>query len=207
MEQQHRLPQQQEDVEESQQVTGRRFGRVVPERVDQGPGEEVAMIFPDHVDHATGKRSPPTQQDPATGVLQHQDHHQHQRDRSQGRDLRNIPGQPVVPQMGLQQVQAGKQHVDGNHRPVEPTKPALEFRLPSPCQPDHHPGRQVVQAVAQPGGQPRHLVGSTQPPGIVEGPGGSHDLKSGLQAACRQADHRGGQPREQETRQEGCAIR
>ena len=153
-EQQAALQHREKHVQEPDQVPAGGLHRVVPERVDDRPGEIVAMVAPRHFGEPARKTDLPPEEQPAARILhqQHPDqHHHHRPERTPDGDVLR---QPVVPEMGLRQVQHDEEPV---HPQGQVVRGALRGAVTRPAAAggalrvgDQRPERHLVQQVEAP---------------------------------------------------------
>lgn len=127
-EEQAALDEQQEHVEEPDEVALGVLGRVVPERVDDGPAEQVAVVAAGDADDPAGQRRLPAEEHAAAAVLHEQHDDEQQDDRALGAVDRHLLREAVVEEHALGQVQHDERGVHAEGDGVDRVQPAVYRR-------------------------------------------------------------------------------
>ena len=118
--------------------------RVIPEGVQNGPREVIAVVFADSVGGRARNRYRLAKEHAAPLVFYNEYGHQHKYDRGLRGHLGHILRQPVVPDVRLHQMHQNKESIRGERRDVEPVQISAVFGVAVSGLPDQVPDDELV---------------------------------------------------------------
>ena len=189
-EEQAALQQHEEHIEEADQVAGGGDHGVVPEGVDGGPGEEVAVVFAGELADGLADGHFLAEEQAAARVF----HQQHPDEQDDDRALRgedgDILGQAVVPDVGLGEVEQDEEGIGRQGEDVDAVQAAGVFEPAALAVPDQTPEGDLVGEVKAPGGGVGPEGGAGQAP-VIPGRALIGEQGDGLQALAGPGDEGG----------------